>query len=162
MATLKGDGASFFQILIGAVIAISFLIVIANSIVAQTTTASTVNETVTIPAADSATDLVGRTLLVAGQINNVSAPDPLISENLTLRTGLGSDGLQTVQLFLNTSSPDSEVNVTYTYEPDGYLNTGSSRAIAALILIFGALGILMFVFVTLMKEGSMGKLIGRN
>ncbi len=163
MATLKGDGASFFQILIGAVIAISFLIVIANATVAQTTTFERVNVTADVPSAENGTtDLLGRALISADTpITNVSTFET--PENVSLITGTGANGLQSVQLLLNgTSAGTPQVNVSYSYQPDGYLPLGSTRSIALLILVFGSLGILIFVLVVLIQRGALGRLIGRT
>lgn len=163
MANFQGDGKAIFKVFIGAIITIAIISIVATSIVGQTTI-GTHSENVTAPAINGTLDLRGRSLvsqtLVAEALNVTNT-----SAGIFLQTATGSDGLRTVQLTLNDTAgifAATLVNVTYTFQPDGYLSNSGARAIALLILIFGALAIMVFVVVIFIKDGSMGRLIGRG
>ncbi len=161
MTSFKMDGKALLIVFIGAIIAVTFLQTIGDSVFAQTNTATVINVTVTAPAINATLDLTGRTLIGTGTIVNASNASST-SNGLIIQTGRGSSGLESVQLTLNDTASDfagTLVNVSYNYEPDGYLQEGSTRSIAILIVLFGALAILIFVIIVLIKDGSLGKLM---
>jgi len=41
----------------------------------------------------------------------------------------------------NATWASRSLNVSYTYEPDGYVTSGAGRAVAGLIILFAAMGI---------------------
>jgi len=165
MATLKGDGTSFFQILIGALIALAFIGSIATAILGTTTTEQQTNITIAVPAAGEATDLYGRELIDIIEIYNETDED-MTQENITLRTAISdTTGLLTVQIYQNGTDSiynGDDANISYTFKPDGYLNLAGARGVHALTIIMSALAILVFVIVVLIKQGSLGELIGRR
>lgn len=167
MTELKADGKMIFTIFIGAIIAIVFLSTIGDSIFTQTNTFTNINETVTGPAINGTVDLVGRELATSLSVingSNASSAD-LLAQGIALQTGVGSNGLLTVQLSLNDSGSEyvgQPINVSYIYNPQGYVSDGGARSITSLILIFGALAILIFVVVVLFQTGSLSKLLGRS
>ncbi len=161
MTSFKMDGKAILIVFIGAIIAVTFLQTIGDSVFAQTNTATVTNVTVTAPAINATLDLTGRTLIGTGTIVNITN-ESSTSNGLIIQTGIGTSGLESVQLTLNDTASGfvgTLVNVSYNYEPDGYLQESSTRSVALLIIIFGALGILIFVIIVLIKEGSLGKLI---
>lgn len=164
MVSLQSDGKAIFKVFVGAIIAITLIAIIGTSIVGQTTTAENI-ENVTAPAVNGTLDLRGRTLILAQPVTNITDASNT-SVGMIIQTAISSTtGLQTVQLTLNDTAEDyagTPVNVTYTYEPDGYLNNGGARAMALLILIFAALGIMIFVVVVFIQDGSLGRLMGRS
>lgn len=165
MASLKSDGKMVFMIFIGAIITIVFLGSIADSVFNQTTTFSQTNASVTAPAINGTLALEGREL-VAGTTPIVRNATNQEMQNLGIfvTDGLLS-GVQTVFLSVNdTSFPSnaSVVNVTYSFNPDGYLKSSSDRSIMNVTLIIAALSILVFVIVVMIKFGSFGKLMGRR
>lgn len=164
MVSLQSDGKAIFKVFIGVIISLVIIGVIGTSIVGQTTTATNI-QNVTAPAVNGTLDLTGRTLITATSIteadNSSNTSVGLILQTVTSST----TGLRTVQLTLNDTAAafvGATVTVTYDYEPDGYLNNSGARALALLILIFGALGIMIFVVVVFMQDGSLGRLIGRS
>ena len=167
MASFESDGKAFFIILIGALVAIIFLATIADSVFTQTNELGHNNLTVTLGAANVTTDIQGRELVSRLSITNESLITVDIPD-LTLQTGIGSNGLKTVQILNNDTAgvkgyfAGTEVNVSYTYIPDGYLNNGGARSVQALIVIMGAIAILVFVVVVLVKTGTLGKMMGRG
>lgn len=169
MATFKSDGMAIIAVFIGAIIAATFIASIATDVVPLSTTSAKTNTTAVVAAAGSATNLVGRELITGRDINNGTLAGVggqiFASGNLTLRTGWTTGGLKTVQLFTNTNGSTwtgSTVNVSYDYQPDGYLPIGGARSIANLIVIMSALAIAVFVIVVFWKTGSLGKLVGRG
>lgn len=166
MVSLQSDGKAIFKVVIGALIAIAMLSVIATQVFVETNTLGVINGTVTAPAVNATLDLTGRALVGDGVVLNAtnSSGADQTTLGVFVQTGTGDNGLRSVQLFVNDTGAAfaaQSVNITYTYEPDGYLPLLSSRSVANLIVIFGALGILIFVIVVFIKDGSLGKLIGR-
>ncbi len=164
MANFQGDQSAIFKVFVGTIITVTFLIVIANAVFTQTNTSVATNVTVTAPAVNATLDLTGRSLISETDVSEASNASNT-SNGMFLQTRVGTDGLLSVQLTLNDTASafaGVSVNVSYTYQPEGYLADSGARAIATLILIFGALAILVFVIVIFIKEGSMGKLIGRS
>lgn len=165
MASLKGDMKVFFAIFIGSLIAIVFLASISDSIFTQTNTFDRFNETVTAPAVNGTLDLTGRELVgtgIAKNATNITGSD-LTNLGVFVQSGTGSNGLLTVQLTLNDTGvafAAKSINVSYEYNPDGYLSNSGARSIATVSLIIFALAILMFVIMRFMKEGSMRDIVG--
>lgn len=147
---------------IGVIIAVTFLISIANQVNLETNTFEVINGTVVAPSAiNGTTDLTGRELVTQIEVYNATNfTDP--TNGVFLRTGTGTNGLRSVQLFVNeTGEPylGFNINVTYTYNPDGFLSDGVTRNIANLIPLFAALAALVFIIVIFISKGSMGELI---
>ncbi len=161
MTSFKMDGKALLIVFIGAIIAVTFLQTIGDSVFAQTNTASVTNVTVTAPAINATLDLTGRTLIGTGTVVNASN-ESSPNNGLIIQTGIGTTGLQSVQLTVNDTAGSYDgitVNVSYSFEPDGYLQETSTRAVALLVVLFAALAILIFVIVILIRDGSLGKLM---
>ena len=163
---LEGDGKAILSIFIGAIIAVVCLGTIADSIYTQTNTFTNANETVTAPVVNGTLDLTGRELVTQVEIyNNTNISQSLIGSGGSLQTGTATSGTRTVQLAIDDNAvafAGLSVNVSYIYNPEGYLSLGGARSIQSLILIIGALAILIFVIVVLIKSGSLGILIKRR
>ena len=161
MATLSGDGKAIMTIFIGAIITVVFIGSFADNIFEQTNTITNFNESVTGSAVNVSLDLTGRELVGTGIATNATSgvliPDAIISDQISLTTGLVS-----VVLTLNDTAEDyvgNPVNVSYTFNPDGYVNDTGGRSITRLILIISALAIVVFIVVTLFKTGALSKLL---
>ncbi|KKK89453.1 hypothetical protein LCGC14_2732940 [marine sediment metagenome] len=167
--SLQGDGKAIFTVFIGAIIAIVFLASIADSIFTQSTTFTNANETVTALAVNTSLTLVGRELAdvpAATTWNATNGTDATNQQDngITLSTAT-VDGVRTVVLTLNDTASDfvgDTINVSYIYEPEGYLERAVDRNIVSLITLFGALGALVFVIVVFIMNGSLGRLMGRG
>ncbi len=163
MVNFKADGKMIFLIFIGAIIATTLIVSIGDQINLVTSEFTITNETVTVSAVNTTLDLTGRTLATRTSVLNASDPGASDNINLILQTGTGSNGLRTVQIVANDSASEfvgTDVNVTYTYEPNGYVSDTGGRAITLLILIFSALAILIYVIAQLFeKDTSLSKLI---
>ncbi len=154
MATLKGDGKAILTIFIGVIIAATLIASIATTVTGDTTTISRNNQTVTVPTVNTTLALDGRELL--SQISIENSTDGAAVPGMTLQTAEGSNGLLTVELTVNDTAAAfaaTSVNLTYTANPDGYIG-GNSRSIYLLVTLFGALAILVFIVVTLLKPGA--------
>ncbi len=158
--SLKGDGKAIFTVFVGLIITVVFLAGFATTLVPQTTTESETNLSVTVSAINVSLAVAGRDLIAVTDINNLTDAG-LESQGLNLGDGLVS-GLKTVTLTANDTATDfvgTTVNLTYSYNPDGFISIAGGRSIALLITIVSALAMVVFVVVVLIKEGSLGALI---
>ncbi len=147
--SFKNDGRMIFAIFIGAIIAVVFMANIADSIFTQTNTATQTNLTVTVSAINVSQAVAGRELIALTSITNeTNVSRSLQNEGLNLSTRI-VNGAQTVALTANDSSGSvgNEVNLTYTYNPDGFIDNAGARSIVTLILIIAGLAIVVFVIV---------------
>jgi len=162
MADFKTDGKTIFTIFVGAIIAATLIVAIADQVNLTTSTFRVDNVTVTAPAVNATLDLTGRELISRLGITNESQPN--LTNQLTLQTGTGTTGLRSVQLTINDTSSNYagvSVNVSYTYNPDGYVSDPGGRSITLLITLFAALAILIFVIVVLF-QGTLKAIIERG
>lgn len=160
MATLKGDGKAFMVMFIGAIIAVVFLTSIADTDVNITSTQTLTNHSFTAGANGTSVDLPGRSVLSVSQVwneTNGTAGFPLLltSNNFSVTTTLNSSRTGIRFTVLDENIESSLKNITYTFEPLGYLDSVGARSVNNLIVIFGALAILVFVVVILFKESSL-------
>jgi hypothetical protein len=141
-------------IFIGAIIATVILMSVSDQIFAQTNNIVITNNTVTLPAENQTLELKGRSLVTSIIILNSTEDD--ITAGYVQGSELGTNGLLTVFIRSNSTSQDKGElgNVSYTAIPDGHAVNNSDAGIINLILIFGALGILVFVIVMIFS-GSM-------
>ncbi|KKN69652.1 hypothetical protein LCGC14_0439550 [marine sediment metagenome] len=161
MANFKGDGGMIFLMFFGLILVATLIIPIADQVFVETNTFTNTNETVTIPAVNETLDLGGRTLLTSVSVVNSTGFEV---DGMFLQTGFTNGGLRSVQLTINqTASAEAgnSGNVSYTYEPDGYVS-GGTASITLLIVLFAALAGLVFVVVALFGNDSFKKLIGRK
>ncbi len=153
---ISGGTKNILMIFVGLIIAIVFLQSISNSVFNQTNTFTSDNETFTVGAINVSVSTTGRDLVGTGTVDNFS----VVSGKGNFTGLIISDGLvngtKTVILTANDTATNfvgNEVNVSYTYNPEGYLTSSSDRSIANLIVIFGTLAALVFVIVMLAKNG---------
>ncbi len=161
--SLQGDGKAIFMVFIGAIIAIVFLQSIGDSVFAQSNTGTATNLSFTGGAINVSVVLEGRELLVATSVIN-GTNITLISQGVILATEI-VNGLQTVTATINDTAGDltgSLMNATYTFNPDGFLSNSVDRSLVALIVLFGALGALIFVIVVFIQNGTLGEMMGRQ
>ncbi len=167
---LQGDGKAIFTFFIGAIITIVFLASVADSVFTQTTTFSTTNETVTSLAVNSSLALTGRELTDTSTTEtwngtgNSSASSNLQNSGVIVDTRI-INGVKTVALTINDTGSafaGGTINVTYDFQPDGYISNAGGRSIALLIIIFGSLAILVFGLVVFIKDGTLGRLMAKT
>lgn len=167
MAALKGDLVTFIIIFFGVMVAAVLLASVADETFLQTNLINPANTTITAPANNASIDLVGRgnpsALIVynatgdPGQTGNngtgdISTGNFTIGQNLSSSTGLLTVELRTADV-LDTKFAGRSINISYTAEPNGFVS-GGTASITLLIVLFGALGALIFVIVMLFQPGS--------
>lgn len=164
----EGDGKAIVTIFVGAIIAIVLLGSIADSIFNQTNTFDVANETL---ASTNGTTLLLLPELQGKFVNNIvvyNGSDTIIltAGNFTIfnKHINASNGVETVKINVTTQPiyQGEAWNISYTNQPNGYLERSSDRAITLLITIFASLGILIFVVVILIMNGTLGRLMGRR
>lgn len=164
MAISEGDFKAIMIVFIGSIIAATLIVSIADQTNLETNTFVNQNQTVTAGAVNATVDTIGRELIGTGSTKNATNATGLdqIGLGVFLQTGTGTNGLRTVQLVVNDTGSafaGESINVSYTYNPDGYISSAGARSITNLIVLFAALAALVFVIVSFMKDGSMGRLI---
>ncbi len=161
MATLKSDGKAVLAAFIGVMIVATLLISISNQVVGITSTGNESVTEVTTPAVNGTVDLVGRELLATTSITLANGTD-VNNLGVHLQTGTGTNGLRTVQIVVNdtgSSYASTAVNVSYTYNPDGYISNSAGRSMTNLIIIVSAIALLIFVIYEFVKNGTLGSII---
>lgn len=159
------DTMLVMMIFVGAIIAVVFTAEIANTNSLNTNTFTLNNFSVSPgPATNASVALEGRQFIVgtAFQVWNLSngtAGNPILLSgggNATIQTEtINGAETVTVHLFQNGSAFTlEELNVTYTFGREGYLTRTADRSIINLVLIFAALGAVVFVLVVLLGKGS--------
>lgn len=160
----KSDMKMILIIFIGLIIATVFIASIGDQIFLETNTFNQTNFTVTAPAINGTVLLTGRELVPGTTpiVRNATNFE-LQNAGIFVTDGL-INGVKTVFLSVNDSgfpSNASSVNVSYNFNPDGYLSDSGTRSITLLILIFSALAALIFVIVQIWKNDSFQNLLGR-
>lgn len=157
MVKYKGDAVVLILIFVGAIVAVTFLAQIGTDATAITSTYSYQNESYTLPQPNATITLVGRTLI--GTLIAWNGTQEIGQGNYTVYTTSSSDlVLRTLDVASASNVNGSPVNVSYSFEPDGYVDNSSGRTLTLLIVVFGALGIAVFVIAYLWGKASLGKL----
>ncbi len=136
---------------IGALIALAFMLPIANEVVGQSQTQNRVNDSVTTAAVNETIELIGRELVGTVTVQN-SSGDLTEIANFTFANEICADGLicikmKTTDAAVDTGDDSTLLNVTYEFKPDGYLNDSGARSVTTLIPLFAALAIVVFSIV---------------
>ena len=169
--TFKSDGKAVLIAFIGAIIAATFLLSISDDVFTATNPTGVDNLTVTLSSsANGTTDIEGRDFLLLREIYNATSAGAglaTLPEGVAMQQGTGTDGLQSVQLLVNDTGEvaghlSTTINVSYDYNPEGYVGTNGSTSVVRLIVLFAALAILIFVITVFIKMGSLGELMRRK
>ena len=115
-----------------------------------------VNRTYTMPATGSTIDLYGQELIDTPVVYNRSnmTAGAIAPGNYTIAERVSTvDGLKRISIKANTATFAGQgTNISYTYGPEGYIDSSAARSVASLIAIFAALGIGIFVLVPVLRE----------
>lgn len=143
MMRKKGMGAS--EIIVGLIILVVIGIGVAGSLISSNSAyAAVTNESVTVPTGNSmghnGTVTLANQYLKTWKLSNntktlVENTDYIVSD---------ATGAQ-IRIVTNYSTAQSKLNATYTYRQSGYIDSGTARTVAALIVVFLAIAALMFV-----------------
>ena len=153
---------------IGIILGITLFITIQQLVVPLTAQDTATNVTVAWPsAANGTTDMIGQELFgtplvtLANESMWVVAAGDTLDGNYTISEQV-SNGVKTIQLKrLDSALTMAEnVNVTYTFGPDGYIDNGGARSVALIIGIFAALAIAVVALIPTMRSGVLDMLGG--
>lgn len=150
---MERTGVGFIiLVFVGVVVGVALLLQSAGYIGTMTETDAIANQTITFPTNDSSTtlELTGQNIVGDAIVTNASDGAVVNAANYTISQGLGADG-QTAVLLTADAEYTGTANISYTYEPDGYVTTGAGRAMAGLIILFAAMGIAFMAFPDLRK-----------
>lgn len=142
----------FFVVFISVIVGLSLMGVIANNTNQVTSTAYLGNYTVTAGAVNASVNVIGQTALANIVITNRS--DGAVISTTHISNDI-VNGQAVVRMRLNDTLKayaGQGVNVSYTYEPTGYLRDSGSRAVTSLILIFFCLAIAFVALYPTLKE----------
>jgi len=153
----KGQMEMVGALLIAAVMIIVGLVFFQQSnafIGTATNTEYSRNQTVTFPASGATVELLGQNIIGSGHIVNNSNGALVAASNYTIAQGLGTDGLTATILTGKLGFFSGQtVNVSYTYEPNGYISSSGGRSVALIIPIFFALLIAVIALVPALRNG---------
>jgi hypothetical protein len=134
-------------VFIGVLVGVILFQTIAQDVGSSTNLITTDNLTLTVGAVSLPVDVVGQTLSGTPTVRNSTGGvgaftirdgiDYVINETVSTSTGV-----KTISFFpLTANATSQDVNITYTYGPDGYIEDSGARSMALLIPIFFALSI---------------------
>ena len=162
--------AMFIIIMVGSIIAISFLSEIGNNVEEQTGQSNVANESGILPRNDS-TGTVNSTAvltvsifpgsttasnlsLISFTLGNSSGDLAALTTDYTIDLASGQYSLINSSFWLTQNQSDNNTLITYAYRDQDYIQDASSRSIIRLILIFGSIAIFIFVIVIIFKDSS--------
>ncbi len=153
MAKMKSsDGMMVMAIFIGAIIAVTFMSPIGDAVFNTRNLVTQTNETRTTAAVNATITLSGRANTTpVTVVNATSGVDWTANFTVTTTDSAGNlvVFLQTTQAASDAGQAAQSANLTYTYEPQGYLRDSGARGITALIVIMASLAIVIFVIVVI-------------
>ena len=110
----------------------------------------------TAPASGASTDLTGQELIGDAVVQNGSdgtaietAGNWTVTEIVSTTTGVKTLSFTTTA---GSEFASKSVNLTYTYGPDGYIESAGARSITGLIVLFFALGIAVVAMTPVMRS----------
>lgn len=127
-----------------------------------TQTQINVNKTITAPAAGSSMFIDGQinnTVVLITNSTNVSFILPQTNYTITQDT---SQGVIKLKLTMLTGVPNlagKSINISYGYEPEGYVSDGGSRSVVFIIPLLAVLGIVAIAIWAAMKNGYLEDLV---
>ena len=145
---------------IGVIAALAMFPAILGNIGVTTNTATAWNTTVTTSGTANATaDLEGQELITIIEVKNETEGAPVdylgADANVTL-TECVSDVTTAKSICIQGMNADwvgVNVNVSYIYGADGYIDDSGGRALTTLIAIFAALAVAVFALMPVLKSG---------
>lgn len=142
-----------FIMFVAALVGLTFIGLVADQVTQQTQTATVTNQPFTFPQNQSTITLTGQAAYNVVVIN-ASSGATYGSTNYTVTNYVGaSTGTPTVTLKgLSTVLNGTAVNLSYTYEPQGFIVDNSARSITTLIVIFFAIALLVVIMVPMFRE----------
>lgn len=149
---------SILVVFVGVIVALALFNggIVANvSTTTNTLSFDSANGQGTLTPNDVFQDLSGKSVSSFVAINATSG-DTIEAGNYTILNNQVVDGVLTARINATTDY-DGVIpwNVSYTYEPVGYINSAGGRSLANLIIVFAALAIGVFALIPAMRSGVM-------
>lgn len=138
-------------IAIGVIIGLTMLQPIASNVASTSTTYAVANQSVITPANGAYVALTGSAVVGTPTVVNASSPT-LITTGYTIGSRVVNDKKTLVFTNNNASSVGSVLNISYTYEPDGYITDAAGRSVTSLIVILAGLAVLVFAMLPAIRE----------
>ena len=150
----------FVAVLIGIALYIGTQQLLAPSISTIVYNTSAGSDSITCPANGVTIDLTGQELIGTPVVNNETGV--VVAANYTIDEGVSTiTGVKTIRYKANTAEfAGATLNLTYTYGPDGYIESSGGRALASLIAVFAALAIAMVALEPTLRSGVLN-MMGR-
>ena len=148
---------------IGIILGITLFITIQQLVVPLTAQDTATNVTVAWPsAANGTTDMIGQELFGTPLVTLWNTTGTVVGPGNYTITEEVSNGVKTIQLKRTDLGEVmlTNVNVTYTFGPDGYIDNGGARSVALIIGIFAALAIAVVALIPTMRSGVLDMLGG--
>lgn len=117
-----------------------------------TNTRTATNLTVTSPANGSTAAILGQAIEGSVTVTNETHDD--ISSEFIFASSQVLNGAFTGTITTNiANNANKNVNLSYTYQPDGYIQQAGGRSVAGLIAVFAALAVAVFALVPALRSG---------
>lgn len=114
------------------------------------------NYTIVAPASGSTLDLPGQELINVPVVTNRTDGIVISTGNYSIYEGVGSSGSKAIiYKSLSTQFAGKNVNISYQYYPDGYIDDAGARSLALLIPVLAALAIAVIALVPALRNGVM-------
>jgi hypothetical protein len=128
---------------------------ISQTVGTTTTSGVFTNKTVTLKANNTYTDIDGAQKYLSVTLFNSSAVLDTTTNVSVENRPVGDDGLMTMSLRVVGSGyyANKLVNITGTYEPDGYISDGGTKSVTLLIGIIVALCIVVVALTPTLRNG---------
>lgn len=156
MKNKKGAGvAAMMTVFLGVIVALVLYQAAAGYMSQTTGTYALVNQTYTMPAVGTTIDLKGQELINTPVVINQSEVTASVpASNYTIEERVSTvDGLKRITLTSKGGNfSSSGVNVSYTYGPEGYVDSSGGRSMVLLIPILGAMAVAIFALLPALKD----------
>lgn len=167
----------FIMVFVLAILGVLFLQSIADSTTKITTILGATNQTVTFSAANTTVNLNGKFVdvdtLVAinssgaliatcnGAAGNYSAAACVYGNgNFTVKNNQNVGGIHTSTIEIVDTGNVGSYNMSYTYQPLGYITNSAGRSITTLLVVIFAIGLLFFVIAKFFGTDNFKKIMG--
>jgi len=140
------------------IVGMAFFLTISQTLGGVTETYTSINETFTATAS-SVQNLRGQAVTETISVTNQTSGTEIPSTLYTISNNQVVDGLLTATVTINATGEDVGAgwNLSYGYEPEGYIG-GASRSIALIIPIMFALAIVVIAIVPSLRSEVLSKL----
>jgi len=130
---------------------------LSNDVGTMTNTQSITNGLYTTPANGVTIDLVGQTLLSTPTVTNRTDGATVPTSNYTISEGISSStGFKTIKYKTTGAAwATKNVNISYTYGAQGYIENSGGRAMIPLIFIFFAILLVVIALTPALRSGIM-------